>query len=153
VSPPLDQYHDRRAEPRRPAAFAFWFAPAGGGRRASAWMLNYSTRGAAFLTAAQNTPRVGDRIRLTEMYADDPLIRQEHLPLPQFARVLRCEEEEGGATRRVAVRFETDVQAELGHLHSSEFAAACRDKRPLPIPPPMPSKHRQEPGVAVGARR
>ena len=101
---------ERRCEPRYPKAFAFWIRPAGKLRRTSAWMLDISTQGAAFLTPAAEVPAVGMRLELLEMQSPDPLVREDAGPLPRFARVLRHDDAQG-ITRRVAVRFETDACA------------------------------------------
>ena len=153
MSQPLDQYHDRRAEGRRLAAYAFWFHPVGGAGRASAWMLNESAGGAAFLTAVQDAPAVGQRLRLTEMHSPDETVREEHRPLPAFARVVRREDEEG-VTRRVAVRFEADAPADLGAMRASRFAAACGDPGVMPVAPPLPPGghgHPRSPAMAEAA--
>lgn len=135
---PLDQYYERRDDPRQSAAFAFWFQPTDGETRSSAWMLNHSAGGAAFLTAAPEAPLVGERIRLSEMHSPDRLVREENPPLPAYARVIRRHDEDG-VTRRVAIRFEADTSAELATLHSSHFTAACGDRHIPSILPPLPA--------------
>jgi hypothetical protein len=73
-------------------------------------MLDVSTRGAAFLTAAPESPPVGARIELLEMQTPDRVVREGAGPLPRFARVLR-HDEANGVTQRVAVQFEADARA------------------------------------------
>ena len=106
-------------------------------------MFNFSTRGAAFLTASENAPKVGDKIELLPMYSRDRLVREESPPLPVSGRVLRVSPEDG-ATRRVAVRFGPDVPAELATLRGATSTMACKN---LGTPSPMP------PVGAKGAER
>ena len=139
VPQPLDQYYERRDDPRQSAAFAFWFQPMKDGTRSSAWMLNHSTGGAAFLTTTQEAPTVGERIRLSEMHSPDRLVCEGNPPLPAYARVIRRHDEDG-TTRRVAIRFEVDMSAELASVQCSHFAAACGDRHITAIPPPIPTE-------------
>lgn len=131
---------ERRRERRWPAAFAFWFQPDATDERTSAWMLNISSQGAAFLTAAAEAPVVGQRLRLLEMLAHDRVVRQAHGLLSRFARVLRIDDTEG-VTRRVAVRFEADVSAALRHDEWRHCATSRSDhgRGAGAVPPPLPA--------------
>ena len=115
---------ERRRHPRRPAAYAFWVQRSQAQQRSGAWMLNISSGGAAFLTAAEHAPRVGERLKLAEMYSAGRLVREGALPLPPVARVIRMDDSEG-ATRRVAVRFVSEIDSRLqAHRHRGHFAGA-----------------------------
>lgn len=115
---------DRRSEPRQPKAFALWVQRVGHADRTSAWMLDVSVGGAAFLVPRAEAPAVGELVEFSEMPTTDPFVREGALPLPTLARVLRHDTGEG-LTRRVAVRFEADLPARLaGNRH--RVAAACR---------------------------
>jgi hypothetical protein len=95
---------ERRRDVRRPAAFPFWIRRADG-TAVSAWMLNMSLNGAAFLIAQEQAPRVGERLICADMASRDHQVQTATPPLPPRARVLRVEDDDG-TTRRVAVRFE-----------------------------------------------
>lgn len=135
MSQPSQAIAERRSAPRRPAAFAFWFQPERAATRAGAWMLNVAPGGAAFLAAAEDAPVVGDRIRLTEMFSQDRMVREGSLSLPTFARVLRTDNQPG-ITQRVAVRYEADVPGPLREAELSCSVMACPEQlRPAPPPP------------------
>ncbi len=130
---------ERRADVRHPKAFAFWLRPVNGARRVSAWMLDMSAGGAAFLTAVDDAPSIGERIELIEMHTHDRLVREGAGPLPPFARVLR-HDNSGGVTRRVAVRFESDEQACRRERVRRVAVAAAPESAVLPYgPPPVPA--------------
>ena len=112
MSHPSRFIEDRRRHPRRPAAYAFWVQRTDVPTRLSAWMLDISSSGAAFLAACEHTPRVGERLELAEMHSADPFVREGALPLPPVARVVRLDES-AGVTRRVAVRFVCEVDVPL----------------------------------------
>ncbi len=136
---PSDRIPERRAFPRQPKAFAFWFRPAGGGQRTSAWMQDVSSGGAAFLTAADQAPAVDELLTFAEMPITDRTVRDDAMPLPARGRVVR-QEQDGGVTRRVAVRFEEDQTAAL-HPPAPESPVKIRSAIPQmpPPPPPMPA--------------
>ncbi len=137
------QIRDRRSDRRLPAAFAFWFQPGPERPRASGWMLNISAGGASFLTSADSVPAADARIALREMFAPNWLIRQLSAELPAVARVLRVEDE-AGMTRRVAVRFESQVTAAQQVRSQRTGTAQRRATRPAPVPPPsavQPERH------------
>lgn len=131
---PAAAWTERRTDPRRPQAFAFWIRPAQGRSRTSAWMLNISAGGAAFLSPAANAPPVGQRIALAEMQTQDRLVREEAAPLPMFARVLR-HDDSGGVTQRLAIRFEADEWEPLEALWRRPPATSSH---PFPLQPPLP---------------
>jgi hypothetical protein len=135
VQQPAPVFAERRSEPRLPKAFAFWIRPAGSERRISAWMLDTSTGGAAFLTAADETPPVGQRLELMEMQTADRVVREDSQPLPAFARVLRHDGLDG-ATRRVAVRFEADERPPLHKPEKQPVVVSRLRSRVAPPPPP-----------------
>jgi hypothetical protein len=129
-------FPDRRSEPRSPAAFAFWYRAADEQNWHSAWMLNTCTGGAAFLTAADEAPRIGQRLLLREMHCPDRFVRDGCPPLPASARVLRIDDQDG-PTRRVAVRFEADVSAELEQRRCQQCSTSRRQGKSTPPPPPL----------------
>lgn len=136
VRQPVPIPTERRKDPRYPQAFAFWICPEEGYPRTSAWMLDMSAGGAAFLTAAAEAPPIGARIRLVEMQTHDRLVREGAVTLPAFARVLRHDGGEG-LTRRVAVRFESDAQLPIDPLKRRTAAAVCpHSPSTPPLPPP-----------------
>lgn len=135
---------ERRRDVRCPKAFAFWVKPGHGRRRFSAWMLDVSAGGAAFLTAAENVPPVGARVALAEMQTHDRLVREGAGALPAFARVLRHDDARG-ITRRVAVRFEDNAHAVL-RLPTQRLATAACPRMPT-APPPAPPQ--VQPGVQM----
>jgi len=124
---------ERRRDPRSPRAFAFWLRPEHAARRVSGWMLDVSAGGAAFLTAAGEAPPIGVRVELSEMPTRDRVVREDAQPLPRFGRVLR-HDEPSGVTRRIAVRFEADVESAAQCSHSR----AVQRVRTAPVPPPVP---------------
>lgn len=127
---------ERRAEPRLPKAFAFYFRHTDDQHRSSAWMLDSSGSGAAFLTAVEQAPPIGQWIELFEMPAHDRLVREDAGPLPRYARVLR--HDEGlGMTRRVAVRFETPQHAVVARPRTRLASATQLAPRRTPIAPPL----------------
>lgn len=130
------QTRERRAEPRQPKAFAFWIQPALGGPRTSAWMLDMSISGAAFLTAASAAPPIGSFVRLIEMQIRDRVVREDSGPLPSLGRVLRHDSSDG-ATRRVAVRFE--ASGRVSDVSDTWKAASMAREilRVGKIPPPV----------------
>jgi len=135
---------DRRREPRDPAAFAFWYEPAGGGLSRSGWMLDISEKGASFLAATTKAPRWGTRIRLKEMYSRDRLVRERTPTLPDTARVVRVEPPDG-TTRRVAVQFDAQPPAELvppgrGKFIPSEIHNWGKTKAPFLVPQSTPGQ-------------
>lgn len=135
---------ERRREPRQPRAFAFWVRPLGQRRRISAWMLDMAPGGAAFLTAADEAPRIGQRVALVEMATADRLVREDAAPLPRRARVLR-HDEGAGVTRRVAVRFEADARAprrsaRRGTVAAARSAPAAVPPGPGPLAAPPPDR-------------
>jgi hypothetical protein len=135
VSQAANQGPERRCEPRRPAAFALWVEPESARTRASAWMLEIAGRSAAFLTAAADAPAAGARLRLVEMFSQDPMVREDSPVLPRFARVLRVDEAPG-VTRRVAVRFEADADTPRPHEQTWRFVTARPQEPGWPMPPP-----------------
>jgi c-di-GMP-binding flagellar brake protein YcgR len=136
VRQPDEHFTERRRDPRQTKAFAFWIRPAGTQQRISAWMLDISAGGAAFLTAAAETPPVGQRLELVEMQTMDRMVREDAQPLPAYARVLRHDPVEG-ETRRVAVRFETDQQAPLARCERQTVVVSRSRPRMAPPPPPI----------------
>lgn len=139
---------ERRSEPRYPKAFAFWIRPLGALQRTSAWMLDLSTRGAAFLAPAAEVPAVGARIELIEMLSPDRLVREGAGPLPPFARVLRHDDAQG-VTRRVAVRFETDARAATDVRQQRTATMMCPQLPGAPpfVPPAISPPAKPRPGV------
>ena len=136
--PPMAQA-ERRLYPRISKAFAFWIRPVGAPHRTSAWMLNMSVGGAAFLTPVEAAPPIGTRIELLEMQSPDRLVRDDATPLPPFARVLRHDDTDG-LTRRVAVRFESDSAARAVSESNRAVRASRSRSRPVrPMPPLSPS--------------
>ena len=131
-----EHINQRRHEPRRPAAFAFWFYPPEANGRASGWMFNLSAGGAAFLTSADKTPAVGEFVRFREMYSEDRFVRDGSPALPEHARVLRVDDAEG-VTRRVAVRFEADVAAAHVLPRTGQSVVGCSRRREPSPPPPL----------------
>lgn len=127
---------DRRKDPRHPAAFAFWIRNPRNDHRTSAWMLDISAGGAAFLTPAEETPPVGRRLELSEMSTIDRLVRDDAGPLPRYARVVRHDSSRG-VTQRVAVRFEVDVRAPLTVAEQREVTAARSEPAIPPALPPL----------------
>lgn len=128
---------ERRREPRAPKAFAFWFRAECSATRTSAWMLDVSTEGAAILTAAAEVPPVGQRVELLEMPARDRLVREDSAPPARFARVLRHDDVEG-LTRRVALKFESDVRTPRTQPDQRLASASLDRSRVAPPPPPTP---------------
>jgi hypothetical protein len=106
-------------------------------------MLNVSRRGAAFLAPAEDAPTVGQRLRLTEMFSTDRVVREGGTRLPPFARVLRVEGTEG-VTRRVAVQFEADKSVPLDTRKTGRFVVT-RSEPQLPPPPPPGASSGTEP--------
>jgi len=138
---------ERRRDPRIPRAFAFWLRPEHAARRVSGWMLDVSAGGAAFLTAAGEAPPVGVRVELSEMPTGDRVVREDAQPLPRFARVLR-HDEPVGVTRRVAVRFEADVESDERTRHDRAVRRVRTMAIPRPVAPPAAT-----PGSVRGVRR
>ncbi|MCG3127629.1 MAG: hypothetical protein CHACPFDD_02496 [Phycisphaerae bacterium] len=104
---------ERRSEARWPTAFAFWFQRPNSRERCSAWMVDVSRGGAAFLVSPEIAPPVGETLRLFEMYLPDEVVAGATPELPRQARVLRVEGSPDAAIQRVAVRFEHAVNARL----------------------------------------
>jgi hypothetical protein len=143
---------ERRSEPRRPAAFGFWFQRPQTDR-AAAWMLNLSARGAAFLAAADDVPRVGEQLKLAEMHSAKRSVREAAEALPAFARVLRVDDP-GAPTRRVAVRLEADTADSLAVRPSGQIAAwrsapRARTRGEPFLDPPAPDDPTREPFAAL----
>ncbi len=140
---------DRRHAPRHLAAFSFWFRPTGGRERFSGWMLNLSNSGAAFLTATEHAPAVGDQVELLPMYSQDRLVREESPALPLVGRVVRLDCDDG-TTRRVALHFPAQVPARLLWGRTDNAAVARPISRlPAPLPPPArPSCPERHPAAA-----
>jgi hypothetical protein len=124
----MDDYYERRSDPRNPTACAFWFRQVPGGQLTSGWMFNHSAGGAAFLAAAADAPEPGDRLTLSDMYCPDRFVRDRCPFLPRYARVVRLDHEDG-VTRRVAIRFEVDVPADLQAERCSRFVS---EEQPAP---------------------
>ena len=102
-------------------------------------MLDESTGGAAFLTAATEIPPLGARVELLEMSTTDAFVREGAGPLPRFARVIRHDAGDG-LTRRVAVRFEADTSAPVQTLEKRTVAAVRqRSKTALPVTSLLPA--------------
>ncbi|MFH1748679.1 MAG: PilZ domain-containing protein [Planctomycetota bacterium] len=152
MSQPPEAYQERRLEPRHPAAFAFWFSAADDRQRTGAWMLNYSSSGAAFLTATEAAPVLGDRIRLQEMYSRDRMVREGNPALPAFARVVRLDETPG-VTQRVAVRFEAEVPDQINERELRRSVAACPESQHPAAPPPPLSAGDPDSSVYMAAVR
>ncbi|TWT44683.1 hypothetical protein RAS1_10980 [Phycisphaerae bacterium RAS1] len=132
--PPALKVAERRRDKRTPAAFGFWYQAGADAERRSAWMLNTSVGGAAFLTAAETAPAVEDLLLLTEMHTNDDLVREHAGGLPRAARVLRIEAGEG-LTRRIAVRFETAAEAGLTSTQTRIEPRTLPQSLVPPIPP------------------
>lgn len=128
---------ERRRDPREPKAFAFWIRRLDTMRRTSAWMLDMSIGGAAFLVDAVDAPPVGERIELLEMLTADREVREGSLPLPRFARILRHDEAQG-ITTKIAAQFESDANVPLGEMMARRAAAFRLKTRIAPIAPPSP---------------
>lgn len=103
---------ERRRDPRLPQAFAFWIRRPVAEGRTSAWMLDMSAGGAAFLVGAEDAPLPGERVELTEMLAYDQDVREAPPAFPQFARVVRVDPT-AGITRKVAIQFEAGTDLPL----------------------------------------
>jgi hypothetical protein len=138
VQQPALPRSERRRDPRQPKSFAFWLRAEGGGDPVSAWMLNMSTGGAAFLTPAGQAPAVGTRITFLEMPTGDRIVREDAAPLPSAARVLR-HEDGGGVTCKVAVRFESGARARRPGRTCRAARNACTGVRYALVPPPVPA--------------
>lgn len=123
----MQQHIDRRHDQRQPKAFALWLSPEGSHHRISAWMLDVSAGGASLLTAAEQAPPIGHRVGLLEMHTGDRMVREDGLPLPTSARVVRHDDAEG-VTCRVAVRFEADEQVRTGARCGRMAAAAVPER-------------------------
>lgn len=102
---------ERRKDVRHPASFAFWLRR-GDAEPQGAYMLNWSAGGAAFVTEAARTPRLGERVRLSEMASSRAEAAARRPPLPRAARVVRLDDPYA-ELRRVAVKFEGHVDAQL----------------------------------------
>ena len=111
-------------------------------------MLNTSSRGAAFLASAEDAPGVGERLALVEMLSRDRLVRDEKPAMPRFARVLRVDDG-GDITRKVAVRFEADSEAELPFCRTGRFVASCPGQPVSPMVPPALLSGRELPIAPV----
>jgi hypothetical protein len=118
-------------------------------RRTSAWMLDMSTRGAAFLTATAAAPSVETRIELIEMQTPDRMVREDAGPLPRFARVVR-HDDASGLTRRIAVQFEADTRAETDACPHRVATMKCPRGHGVPplVPPNLPPPAQVRSGVA-----
>jgi hypothetical protein len=127
---------ERRHDRRQSKAFAFWVRPEGESQRISAWMLDIGIGGAAFLTASEQAPPVGQRLELYEMLTRDRLVREDAAPLPPFARVIRHDPSEG-VTRRIAVRFEADAKQPTDANETRIMTAAAHEPQYIPLPPPV----------------
>ncbi|MCK4343586.1 MAG: PilZ domain-containing protein [Phycisphaerae bacterium] len=127
---------ERRRDPRQPQAFAFWIRPVSSPNRVSAWMLDVAAGGAAFLTAIDEAPPVGERVELLEMHTTDRMVREGAAPLPPFARVVRHDDSDG-ITRRVAVRFEADDEEPLEDIERKTTTACAPRCRVVPSLPPL----------------
>jgi len=125
---------ERRCEPRRCAAYSFWYRRPNALELSSAWLLNVSNGGAAFLATPADTPVVGEKIELEEMYSANRLVQEGAPPLPRHARVLRVEDPQG-ATRRVAVRFEAPFEEAVKSAVVYEDPWEVREPRFIPNPP------------------
>ncbi len=127
---------ERRRDPREPKSFAFWIRRLETMRRTSAWMLDMSRGGAAFMVESNEAPPIGERVELIEMLTADREVREGGMPLPRFARVLRhdCADE---PTQKVAVRFETDAEVALDELVARRAQAFRLKSRIAPVPPPV----------------
>jgi hypothetical protein len=154
MSQPSTTQRERRSEPRRSAAFGFWFQRPES-QRAAAWMLNLSARGAAFLADADDVPRVGERLRLTEMHSAAPAVREAAEVLPAFARVLRVDDPDA-PTRRVAVQLEADVTGRSAFRPNDQVTAwrsaprAHTREGPVPVfDPPTRGGPTREPFAAL----
>lgn len=139
---------ERRRQPRWPCAFAFWIKPQHTQQRVSAWMLDMSEGGAAFLTPAEDAPPVGARVQLLEMLSHDPFVRERSCPLPAFARVVRHDAPRG-ATVRVAVQFEVDEIAALPQPPEHDVIASRLMPRIAAPPPPPVALQLAEPAYRV----
>lgn len=126
---------ERRRHPRQPQAFAFWIRPEHSDGRISAWMLDVSAEGAAFLTSAGKAPAVGERVELIEMLTRDRTVREAACPLPAYARVTRHDDSDG-VVRRVAARFEADQPAPLHPIEDWGAAVPRQQSGSPPILPP-----------------
>lgn len=107
---PSQRLAQRRTEGQQTGAFTFWFRRPHAVKHAGAWMLNQSAREAAFLTAAFNAPRVGERLELSEPESADLAVSDrpsDHAGHPsRFGRVVQlCDSP--GTTRRVTIQFES----------------------------------------------
>lgn len=133
------EHRERRREPRWPKAFSFWIRPEGTDEKISAWMLDMSKGGAAFLVAPEQAPPVRTRLELLEMLTADPTVRADSPALPPFARVLRHDEGDG-ITTRVAVQFEADEASRLLELIGRRAKAFRLKAAIAPTPPPVPAQ-------------
>lgn len=116
---------ERRQHARFPESFAFWFQRPESDEPDAAFMLNISAGGAAFLAASDVVPKIGDRIRLSEMFSTDRAIQDQALRLPLAARVLRVDDP-NARVRRVAIQFETPVLSKLRRIRPEKRSAADR---------------------------
>ncbi len=138
MSEQVFQSLERRRDPRQPRAFAFWIRRDHNPQRHSAWMLDASAGGAAFLTGANAAPQVGDRLELSEMQTCDRLVREDAQTLPKYARVVRLDDRPG-VTRQVAVRFEADADVDLDESPGPRSRSVAECQPPAaPGLPPMP---------------
>lgn len=125
---------ERRRDKRTPAAFGFWFRRDGASEPHSAWMLDTSAGGAAFLTAADAAPAIGELLQLSEMHCNDQLVREHAAGLPRAGRVLRVEPDQS-ATRRVAIRFESADECSLAPRGAKFEPRTLPQSRIPPVPP------------------
>lgn len=102
---------ERRRYPRRPAASAYWIEPREG-RRVSAWLIDWSEGGAACLLPERAALRVGDCVELSPIHSDDRSVNEALPVIPRSAQVLRVDDDDA-RTRKVALRFEVQVDARL----------------------------------------
>ncbi len=94
---------NRLSADRRNQAFTFWYRRQYGDRHVGAWMLERDEHQARFITSAEQAPRVGETLELTEP-VDAAAAGSPTAHLPRYGRVIGLDNL--GQTRRVAIRFE-----------------------------------------------
>lgn len=99
---------ERRGGARKPAAFTLWYQRAGRDDWLGGWAMNISSSGLAALVPPEESPRVGEVVRIVLMTLP-AASASDAVPvrLPPTGRVVRLDAHDG-MTRRIAIAFESD---------------------------------------------
>lgn len=140
----MKQTSERRGDPRRPAAFTLWYQRPGRQDWLGGWAMNISSGGVAAIVPPDESPRLGEVVRLVPLTPPSP-IAAAAVPagLPAAGRVVRVDPRDG-LTRQIAIAFEADVASSLDADGVHE--AAVSNRRPEPAVKSAAS-------IAYGARR